>query len=322
MNRTVLTLADLSIEPGQRLARMVAIQVAGVEVHLPVYLINGAGPGKTLVLTAGIHGAEYPCVEAALRLGQTLDPASLRGKVIIVPSANPVAFAARSIYVSPPDGKNLNRQFPGEAGGTFSQALAHWLFTHLIRQGDAYIDLHGGDMIEALVPFVMYQLTGQEELDAVSESMALSFGIRHVLRGQRTSGIGGATHVAAANAGVPAILAEAGGQGVWDEESVGILVQGVRRVMATLDMIESAERPGEAPVILPGWSWLRAEANGLFYPSVHIGDRVKAGQDLGRVADFFGVTLQSIQAPQDGIVLFLVTSLAMNAGDPLLAIAG
>ena len=86
--------------------------------------------------------------------------------MIIVPSANPIAFAARSIYITPIDGKNLNREFPGDPEGTFTQAWAAWLFENVIGQADFYVDMHGGDMIEAIVPCVLYNRTGDAQVDA------------------------------------------------------------------------------------------------------------------------------------------------------------
>lgn len=316
-----LSIAGLSVEPGRRLAETVTFQAAGVPVQLPLFLINGAQPGPTLVITAGIHGAEYPCVEAASRLGRTLEPQELAGQMVIAPLANPVAFAARSIYVSPPDGKNLNRQFPGKAQGTFSEALAHWLLTNIIGAGDAYIDLHGGDMIEALMPFGCVVGSGQAEMDAKAAAMAQSFGLPYIVLRERRS-IAGTTHMAAADAGIPALLAEAGGQGLLTEPDVQLLEQGCRRVMASLGMTAGPDRPETPPRKFEAWSWLRAEHHGLFYPDVVVGQEVKAGQPLGRVATIFGETLQPVEATMDGAVLFLVTSLAMNQGDPLLAIAG
>lgn len=317
MSKESFQVAGLAATPGQRVGARLSIAVAGVDLQLPIFLINGAHLGPTLTITAGIHGAEYASIEAAIRLGQTLDPADLSGQVVIVPIANSPAFTARSIYITPPDGKNLNRQFPGQALGTFSQALAHWLFEEIIRHSDAYVDLHGGDLIEALVPFVITFRSGKEAVDQASAAMARSFGIRYILE----AGTPGSTYVSAAMIGLPAILAEAGGQGIWTEETVNMLSTGVRRVMAHLGMIAPLPASPEPPTTLQGWSWLRAEVNGLFYPNVQIGEQVRAGQDLGRVADVFGATLQSVNAPIDGIVLFLVTALAINAGDPLLAIA-
>lgn len=320
MKTKKLALGGLEAAPGTRVQGFVDVTAAGLSVPLPVFLVNGVEDGPTLVITAGIHGSEYPCVEAAARLGRTLDPAAVRGQVLIVPTANPVAFRARAIYVTPPDGKNLNREFPGSAGGTFTSAWANWLLEHVIKQADAYIDMHGGDMIEALVPFTAWNRTGRPEVDDVSRLMAETYGIVHVVE-RDLEGLYGMTHAAAAREGIPALLTEAGGQGVWDEESVRILEEGCRRVMAALDMAAPVPGPVDPVVVHPGWDWLRSEHDGLFYPLVVVGDLVTKGQDLGRIADLWGNTLQSLTAPVDGLVLFEVTSLAMNTGDPLLAIA-
>ncbi len=312
----LLSVAGLSANPGQRIVEDVPISMAGVPLRLPIFLINGVQPGPTLSVTAGVHGAEYASIEAALRLGRTLDPGVLRGRVIVAPIVNPPAFAARSIYVSPPDGKNLNRQFPGQAKGTYSQALAHWLFQEIIQRGDAYVDLHGGDLIEALEPFVIYFRSGNAAVDQASAALARSFGIHYVVEGDTP----GSTYGAASEAGIPGLLAEAGGQGIWTEETAGLLHTGLLRVMAHLGMIDPLSAPAEPSRVLKRWEWLRSTADGLFYPGVRVGEHVSAEQDLGRVADLTGNTLQALHAPMDGTVLFLVTSLAMNAGDPLLAV--
>jgi hypothetical protein len=317
MNTNTLELASLSVPPGERLAATLTIAIAGLDIQVPVFLINGAKPGPRLTMTAGIHGAEYASIETALRLGRTLEPAAISGQIVIIPIANPTAFTARSIYVTPVDGKNLNRQFPGMAAGTFSQALAHWLFDQIIRPSDAYIDLHGGDLIEALVPFVIYAHTGDDEVDQASAKLAQGFGIHYVLEGKTP----GSTYQAASRAGIPSILAEAGGQGIWSEENIQLLVAGVLRSMIHLGMLDLALPPAEPAVLLHQWAWLRSEHSGLFYPQVQVGQHVDIDQTLGRVTDAFGNMLQTLHAPMAGLVLFLVTSLAMNQGDPLLAIA-
>lgn len=315
------TFTSHSAQPGQSDHGFVEIEIRGIIVKLPFYLINGADEGPTLVVTAGIHGGEYPCVEAATRLGRAIDPKKLRGRVLIVPSANPVAFSARSIYVTPVDGLNLNRQFPGDPDGTFTRAWAAWLFRNVIARADLYIDMHGGDMIEALVPFVSFNLTGNEAVDRTARRMAEAYGIRAMLVKRDVGGLGGTTYGAAARDGIPALLTEAGGQGVWTEEEVDILQSGVRRVMSAFEMYEPVDEAGEKAVELGGWEWLRSEHDGLFYPSVGVGEHVTEGQSVGRVADIFGETLQEAHAPVSGEVLFLVTSLAINDGDPLMSIA-
>jgi len=321
MRKSELSVAGLTAEPGHRTAEIQTITIKDVDVNLPIFLLNGSGDGPTLVVTAGIHGGEYPCVEAAARLGRSIDSELLKGKLVIIPSANPIAFKARSIYVTPIDGLNLNRQFPGDPHGSFTEAWADWLFQNIITVGDFYIDMHGGDMIEALVPFVSYNITGNEEVDDRAKKMANAFGIRAVLEKKDDGGLAGTTYAAAARAGVPGLLVEAGGQGVWNEEDVWILESGVRRVLTEFEMYEGIDDAGEEPQLLGGWEWLRSEHDGLFYPDVRVGELVSKGQQLGRVADIFGATLQTAVSPVDGEILFLVTSLAMNDGDPLMAIA-
>lgn len=215
---STLSFADLEAAPGERVQGYTSVTVCDVTVRLPVYLINGTGDGPLLVVSAGIHGGEYPCVEAATRLGRAVDPSQLNGQLLVLPSANPVAFRARSIYVTPVDGLNLNRQFPGDPEGSFTRAWAAWLFENAISRGDMYIDMHGGDMIEALVPFVSFNLTGNEEVDATARRMAEAYGIRAMLVKRNPGPLAGTTYAAAAGAGVPGLLTEAGGQGVWDEE--------------------------------------------------------------------------------------------------------
>lgn len=318
---SILAFADLEAAPGERVADYTEVTIAGVSFSLPVFLINGAKEGPRLLVTAGIHGGEYPCVEAAARLGRKLDPARLAGQMVILPSANPVAFRARSIYVTPPDGLNLNRQFPGDPNGSFTQVWADWLFQHAIRKADLYIDMHGGDMIEALVPFVSFNITGDQRVDSLARQMAEVYGIRAMLVKSDPGGLAGTTYAAAARAGIPALLTEAGGQGVWDEENVAILQNGVRRVMAHFDMYPEFSDPGEAAEEFTGWSWLKSEEEGLFYPSVSIGEHVAEGQPVGHIADIFGRVLQKVFSPVNGEILFLVTSLAINREDPLMAIA-
>jgi predicted deacylase len=153
-------------------------------------------------------------------------------------------------------------------------------------------------------------------VDRISLEMAKVFGIRYLV----SSEVKGSTTSAAAMAGIPGILAESGGQGIWREEHIAAHTNGLNRLMRHLGMVE-----GPAPEPLPTqvmdqFAWLRSEHDGYYYPKVQVGENVRKDQDLGRVTDFQGNLLQAISAPLDGIVLFLVSSLAMNQGDPLLAI--
>jgi predicted deacylase len=287
-----------------------------LSVRLPVIVLRGAQPGPTLVITAGVHGAEYAGIEAAIRAATSLDPAALRGTVIVVPVANPPAFAARSIGVCPLDGKNLNRVFPGQPEGTASERIAHTLVTQVIRRADAYVDLHGGDLHEALEPYVLYPRRAAREVVARSRAMAEAFGLTYLV----AAGLPGAAVEAASSAGVPAIQPEAGGQGILDERMVGLHLRGIHRVLSHLEMSESVTEAISAPVPVSEFLWVRSSSAGLFYPLVSAGQRVAAGQVAGEIRDWFGERIASLPTPAAGVVLCVTTTPATNPGDPLFAI--
>src|SRR5947199_3464471 len=128
MSKDVLTVGTLSAPHGEKRYGVNEFLFEGQPCRLPVWLINGVSEGPTLVVTAGVHAAEYASIAAALELGRSLDPAGLSGRVMVVPVVNLPAFSARSIYVCPLDGKNPNRMFPGNPHCTASEQIAHWFF--------------------------------------------------------------------------------------------------------------------------------------------------------------------------------------------------
>jgi predicted deacylase len=311
-----LKLGALSAKAGERVYGTHALNIDGHATQLPVFLINGAHDGPVLAITGGIHGAEYASIEAALRLAHSLDPAKLHGRVMVLPVVSMQAYKSRSIYIVPMDGKNLNRQFPGDAEGTASEQLAYWLTFNVFKQANYYVDLHCGDLNEALVPFTVFQKAGDKTTNEKSLELARAFGIKYLVG----SDIKGSTISAAAALGIPGILAESGGQGIWEPHHIQTLSDGLDRIMDHLGMVEgTTTKPGET-VVMNQFVWMWSEYDGCYYPEVHVGDMVTVGQPVGRVADFEGKTLQRIQAPVSGAVLFVVTTLAINQGDPLLAV--
>ena len=136
------------------------LDLAGVQV--PLIEITGSGDGPQLTVLSGVHGCEYASMAGVRRWARSLESRELRGRVRAVPVLNMSAFRARSPFVVPEDGKNLNRCFPGNPSGTLAERLAHATFTQLISGTDAVIDVHCGDMVEALEPFTLYE-TGPAE---------------------------------------------------------------------------------------------------------------------------------------------------------------
>src|SRR5438094_4589679 len=137
----------------------------------PYFAVVGRQPGLKFLLTAGIHAAEYTGTLAAIRLGQGLDPRHVRGTIVVLPLLNVPGFFERSVYVNPEDGQNLNRAFPGRADGSWSERFAHHLLNDVVLHVDRAMDLHAGDMVEDLEPFLGYLRTGNQEIDSKSQEM-------------------------------------------------------------------------------------------------------------------------------------------------------
>jgi predicted deacylase len=312
----MLRVGSLTAGPGEKTYGVAEFDVRGDLYRLPVWLINGDVEGPTLVVTAGVHAAEYASIAAALEFGRSLGPGGLHGRAIVVPVMNLPAFTARSIYVCPLDGKNLNRVFPGNPRGTASEQIAAWVFEHVIRQADFFVDLHGGDLIEALVPFTIFHRSGDARVDEASLAMAKAFGIDLLVCSETP----GSTFSAASRAGIPAILAEAGGQGIWTPEDVSRHTGGLARVLRHLQMHPGNALPEAACTVLSQFCWLRSQHAGFWYPAVPVGAMVAKGQETGCVTDWEGRVLQRAISAVDGRVLFIVSSLAINLDDPLLAV--
>ncbi len=278
------------------------------ELEIPFAVIEGAEEGPCLLVTAGVHGSEFCSIEAAVRLMKTR-PEEIKGTLIVLPILNVEAFHRRNIYIMPQDGKNLNRMFPGNPDGTTSELLAHWLVTEVFPKADAYIDCHGGDLDEGLAPFTIFP-AGCEK----SKALAAAFGIKTAV----AAGGSGYSVDASYKLGIPSILPEVSGNGLWGEPTVTQMTDGIRRVMQHMGML-----PGEAPVtpldVVTMWV-PTAPVTGLWYPKKDLGEPVATGELLGEIRTVFGETLASIRSENEGFILYRLTSLSVNEKEALLGV--
>ena len=277
----------------------------------PYTVVRGTQDGPHVALTSGVHPAEYPAIESNIRFTRNLDPSRLRGTIVSLPLVDVPAFLPRSPFVCPIDGKNPNRFFPGNPNGTFSEVMDDAIFRSVIAPADVLIDLHGGDMVEALVPFSIYSVSGNDEVDARSVALGKAFGLPYLVASRpQPGGIGGTTAHAAAAAGIPSIIAEAGSSGLLTEPETRLMVDGIENALRSLGMLEGEAKSFD-PVEIEEFTWLRAPAEGMWYPSVEVGAQVREGQNIGRIGNLYGDTLAEIRAPHDGTVLFITSSPAM-----------
>jgi len=309
-------------EPGQKRSGYFTFDAdpALARYRWPFFSIAGARPGPTFLITAGIHAAEYTGVEAAIRLGRSIEPADVSGTVAIIPLLNRPGFYERSIYVNPEDNDNMNRVFPGRPDGTWSERFAHHLLNEVVAGADYLIDLHAGDMIEDLEPFVGYRESGNAETDRAAREMIEAYGVAWAIKAMPSSERPGVLYGAAALRGVPSMLAESGRCGQLEEEAVQRHVDGVQYVLCTLGILSGAPKRVSAPCFLDRFDWLRSEHEGIFHCRVKVGDEVAAGQVLGEMVDLLGNPLGEVTAPAGGVVLFLVTSPAIKADGLLMGV--
>ena len=176
-----LTVGSVTAAPGQLVSGWIEVP-DGVDpgTRIPVTVANGATQGSVLALVAGTHGSEYTSILALQLLRPQLEPARMRGAAILVHMANPPAFYGRRIYYSP-DGKNLNRVYPGKPDGTMSERMAHTITREVIDRCTHLADMHCGDGNESLRPYTYWIVGGDAAVDAQSRDLALAYGLDHIL---------------------------------------------------------------------------------------------------------------------------------------------
>ncbi len=288
-------------------------------LDVPYFDVRGNRDGPRLTVLAGVHGAEYSSIAAAREFALTLDPAEVRGRIIVAPVVNVSAFWTRTPFVVPADGLNLNRQFPGDPAGSASQVLAQRVFSALVVGSDFLVDLHAGDIPEALVPFTIFE---ESAVETASRELAVAYGLPHCVRQSAAARtVAGSTCAAAADAGIPAIVAEAGENGLLQRSAVDLHLTGLRNMARSVGVLDGDVLPVADVEQHDGWHWLRTGNAGWWQPAVPVGASVDAGQVLGSVSDVWGESSTEIVSPDAGTVLFLTSSPAVSADGLLLGLA-
>jgi hypothetical protein len=258
-----------------------------------VVVVRGVQRGPTLCLVAGIHGDELNGVEVAHRIYAKTQGSELSGTLIAVPAVNMQGLRNGNRYL--PDRRDLNRAFPGSPNGSLAARIAHSLYQGVIGRCDALIDLHTGSASRTNVPQIRTDLESPEAL-----ALARSFGPGVILNGR---GPKGSLRRTVLDAGLPAVIYEAGEPLRFEEEEIVRGVEGVQNVMAGLGMTQRKMRHRRSEIYRKT-SWVRAgDAFGIYLTKRKPGERVKAGDLLGTVSDPIQETTTEIRAPRDGRII-------------------
>ena len=253
-------------------------------VPVPVAVVrNGAGP--TLLLMAGNHGDEYEGQVLLTRLIRSLDPARVRGRIIILPAAN-VPAAIDGARLSPLDQGNLNRSFPGEPLGPPTGRLAHYIGEVLMPMCDAFFDLHSGGASLLYLPYVHADLPGTPEGDAKARA-ALAFINPRLGVAQPIGAASGMAADSALRHGVISLNGEFAGAGAISAEALAVAERSLHRLLAHLEIMPLDPRWENH--IETRWMtfdkrhYLFAPADGLFVPARKLGEEVKRGEPAGEL---------------------------------------
>jgi uncharacterized protein len=292
-------------------------------IRFPVGTITGAHTGPTLLVLGGMHGSEFAGIQAAVELFDRTDPAKLKGILKVGTIYNFPAFTNNYGFVVPQDGKNPATTFPGALDGTYSEAMAYFFNQEMLTKTDYFIELHGGDIPEALTPFTMYPVTGNDKVDTMSREMALAYNIPIVSAvmmnepNNPNNPVKSAYGVAAVS-GKPSILCESGQQGILKMSEMQTHLDGLLNVMKHLGMIEGEPVNKAKRIFVDDYTAVRSQHDGMWYPEVQLNQPVKEGEVVGYIRDYWGEDLAEVTAMGDGIVTVIRTSPAVRPGTVLL----
>lgn len=279
-------------------------------IDLPVHVYRGEQDGPVLLLTGGMHGDEINGVEIIRRMiyGNRLQPG--RGTVIAIPLVNVYGFIQNVRGV--PDGKDINRSFPGTKGGSLAKLVAYTLMNEIVPQIDYGIDFHTGGGSRANFPQVRCNLDLK-----INVKLARAFSPPVIIH---SSPIEKSFRKAAQKKEKHIIVYETGETHRFDDAGIEEGVNGTLRLMHSLDMIPGAPGGGE-PQIYRKSTWIRAGFAGLFRPSVQLGDEIDKKQVLGHITDPFGNERFKSVSRRAGKVIGLNNAPVVHKGDALMHIA-
>lgn len=277
------------------------------KVHLPVYVFRGLEPGPVLLVTAGMHGDEVNGTETIRRMIIKKQLMPRAGTVIAMPIVNVYGFLNQSRTL--PDGKDLNRSFPGSKTGSLARRLAHLLLTELVVHADFGIDLHTGGASRTNYPQVRCDFTRE-----ASKELGQAFGAPLLLHSKE---IPGSFRKAACNLGKNIIVFEGGESMRFDAFAISEARDGILRIMNHLGM-SNQQVAARTSNILSESTWLRAKTGGMFCPEIQYGAAVEKGQMLATLGDPYGEELIKIKSKTSGFVIGLNNKPVVNAGDALI----
>ena len=253
-------------------------------MHMPISVIaNGSGP--TVVFTGGNHGDEYEGQIALMKLVRALDPAAVQGRIIVIPHLNYPAMRANA-RLSPIDGGNMNRAFPGKRDGTITEMIAHYVNGAVLPLADAVVDIHSGGRSMYFEPSaIMHDLEDRAMFDRTMAAMkAFGAPVGLVLTELDSAGM---LDSAVEDAGTLFLSTELGGGQFTSPRTVEIAETGISNVLKHLGVLEGEPVARESRIMeTPDGAYVICRDHGIVEPLVDVGAMVGEGQPIAQVHDY------------------------------------
>jgi uncharacterized protein len=303
-------IGNQEIQPGE--FREININIARLPSHTlidtPIYVSRSMQDGPILALIAGMHGDELNGMEVVRRILDRGLHKVERGTVVCMPVINIYGFLNYSREV--PDGKDVNRSFPGRKTGSLASRVAYYLMHEVIPFIDCGIDFHTGGAMRANYPQVRAVLQDEQNLE-LANAFSAPFTIDAPFRPN-------SLRREASRKGKKIIVYEGGESLRFDAQAIEEGLSGTLRLMKHLNMIDNAPEPTEENRVIWNTSWIRAKHAGLFQPNIQCGQLVHRGEWVGTITDPFGEFREEIKAAQTGYVISVNNRPVINAGDALI----
>ena len=278
------------------------------KVSIPVLVHRGKLEGESVLVMAGMHGDEVSGMESCRRLLRELKTRPVeKGMLIIIPILNVFGFLTMNRTM--PDGKDLNRNFPGSAKGSLTARLAHKLVREVLPHADMVVDLHSGGAQRVNYPQIRYT-KGDEK----ARELARIFDARFTLPSKV---IKGSLRSYCSNRNVPYVLMEGGTSALIDERSVSSTEQGLNNILVHTGIWSGDKDRPIKQVHLSNSKWLRSSHAGLLNTVAENGAKVAKGDVIAFVNDPYGRSEKAIRSPNEGYIIAVNDSPAVTEGDPL-----
>lgn len=279
-------------------------------IEIPVFVFRSIHPGPVLLLMAGMHGDEINGIEIIRKLlrGNNFDNINC-GTVIAIPIINTISFLYKTREL--PDGRDLNRCFPGSSKGSLGSRIAHDLMHEILPQVDFGIDFHTGGAKINNYPQIRCTFEDPKNLE-----FAKLFGAPFIMNAGFREGT---FRMEAAEKGKTILVYEAGESCRFSKVAITEGINGCLRVMNNLNMLES-DLPKPVTIILNSNRWLRASMSGLFRTSKKYGTYFEENDIIGTISDPYGEEEVELIAPYNGFIIAVNNSPVINEGDALIHI--